>query len=426
MNNNIIFRRATNNSDRNNIINLLYRVFAPQRVDELADVFFQHFPGLENKNWFVAENTDTKEIVSVFVLIPWTWEMNGIELKVAEKGLVGTDEKYRNRGIMKSLSRTLDDELLRGGYDLAVIQGIPGFYHRLGYHYAVPLANHINLPLHVIPDVCPDSLFDFRIAGDKDIPFLMKADDLYRAGRFISAKRSERSWRYIIRESRETECGSDIVIMTRKKSSEAYYFRAPFHGFGNGLILSEASENMTSEALAAMFVYVRNEAVKKGKPYIRLDLPCDSPAAVTALSAGALEEPSYAWQVKIPDKVRLLEKMKPVFEKRMAESCFRTFSGRLCFDFYTEQVTLSWANGKLIGARREGCQEAEAVFHIASDLFPSLCLGHRTWRELRHNRPDIFPSDLYIRMNPKRSADPSGMLFDVLFPAERSWCYLNY
>jgi predicted acetyltransferase len=77
--------------------------------------------------------------------------LEGTKLHVAEMGLVGTQENHRGRGLMRTLNREFDKTLDEEKFDLAVIQGIPGFYHQFGYHYAIPLENHINMPLHISP-----------------------------------------------------------------------------------------------------------------------------------------------------------------------------------------------------------------------------------------------------------------------------------
>jgi predicted acetyltransferase len=61
-----------------------------------------------------------------FILKRWEWEIEGVRLKVAEMGIVGTQEPHRGKGFMGMLAREFDRTLLDEGWDLAVIQGIPG------------------------------------------------------------------------------------------------------------------------------------------------------------------------------------------------------------------------------------------------------------------------------------------------------------
>lgn len=41
---------------------------------------------------------------------------------------------------------------------------------------------------------------------------------------------------------------------------------------------------------------------------------------------------------------------------------------------------------------RPGEGDGDDISSIGPDLFPTLCLGHRSWRDLREIRPDTHPS----------------------------------
>jgi predicted N-acetyltransferase YhbS len=145
-------RRAEASDDATQLHALFSDVFHPEDIGTLAETMFHHLPRMKRKYWFIAEEKETSKIVSAFALIPWTWELEGIKLRVAEMGIVGTQEKHRGRGLMRLLNTEFDKTLNDEKFDLAVIQGIPGFYHQFGYYYAIPLENHINMPLHLIPE----------------------------------------------------------------------------------------------------------------------------------------------------------------------------------------------------------------------------------------------------------------------------------
>ena len=133
-----------------------------------------------------------------------------------------------------------------------------------------------------------------------------------------------------------------------------------------------------------------------------------------AICLGAKQETPYAWQIKFPDTIRLLTKIAPVLEQRMKASCFRHFSGTLRLDFFKTTVDLLWKKGTLESVK-PGDGESQHTFSINADLFPALCLGHRTWQELRYIRPDIFPT-----------SGNSALLIETLFPSRTSWIHEQY
>ncbi|MEZ4527785.1 MAG: GNAT family N-acetyltransferase [Desulfobacterales bacterium] len=427
MNQNYLVRRAESSEDGAKLGELFAEVFPPpHEVGIFAETIFNCFPGMKREYWFIAEDRKSSQIVSAFALLPWSWEMEGIHLKIAEMGIVGTRQSYRHQGLMRILHKEFAHTVEKEEFDLAIIQGIPGFYHKLGFHYSVPLTGHIHVPLHLMPDEKQKSPYGFRMAGLADIPFLMAEDEKYRKSFSISAVRDEKVWKYMLTDSLKTECGSEFWIMEHSESKEKYVFRIPFQGFGKGLIVSEISESITHEALFSFFAFCRKKAHERAKPYIRLDLHNESATGRFAIAMGAEKGNPYAWQISIPDRIRLLKKMAPILEKRIKTSCFFNFSGILRLDFFDEGIDLQWSQGCLESVAIAGTEECANTFCINPDLFPALCLGHRTWRELQYTRPDIFPQSQYLRPEVSTAADISGLFTDTLFPATKSWIYGQY
>lgn len=409
-----IIRRAESDADAQELKALFSDVFYPDDVGALAETMFHHLPGMERRYWFIAEESRSGRIVSAFALIPWTWEMDGVRMKVAEMGIVGTLEAHRGRGIMRLLNEEFDQTLEEERFDLAVIQGIPGFYQQFGYTYTVPLENQINLPLHLIPDRQETDEVSFRLAGDQDIPYLMAEDQAYRGHYALSVFRDEAHWRYLLNESRQTEYGSEFWIMDGAGQAKPVYFRIPQEGFGTGLIVSEISEEISYQALPQLLSFCKELALAREKPYIRLNLHNKSTAGKMAIAMGARPGRPYAWQIKIPDPGRLLTTIGPVLERRLAASAFQNFTGRFGLDFYRSGVALHFVNGRLKSVLA-GAAETDLSLALPADLFPVLCLGHRSWQELRHLRPDVIPR-----------SETSALFVEALFPPTESWIHEQY
>lgn len=407
-------RRAESDDDGHRLNELFSAVFHPSDVGTLAETIFLHFPGMKREYWFIAEEKETQTIVSGFSLLPWTFELEGLELKVAEMGIVGTLEEHRKRGLMKRLNREFDQTLDEEEFDLSIIQGIPGFYHQFGFHYSIPLENHINIPFHLLPDELEEEPYTFRLTTVEDIPFLIEEDSAYRKAFSLSSIRDEGIWKYMLTESGETEYGSEFWIGERKDGAEQFYCRIPKDGFGNGLIVSEISETIGHEALHHLLFFCKQKALERDKPYIRLNLHNESVGGKIAIGMGAPEGKPYAWQIKIPDKTRFLKKIAPVLEKRIAQSPFPRFSETIRLNFFKSSVDLGWDAGKLVSIE-PGDGECPNTFSINEEWFPALALGHRSWRELRHIQPSIFPS-----------SEKTALLIETLFSTCKSWIHEQY
>ena len=422
MENKYLIRKVNNNNNLEDLYKLYDRVFLPEEVGQLAKKLANNFPYMENKHWFLAEEKDSKELAAGLSLIPSIWEMEGVHLKVAEQGLVATDEKHRGKGIMKMLNREFDDQLEQEKYDLAVIQGIPGFYHKFGYHYAIPMENHINLDLRSIKEI-GNSGFKVRQAELNDIPFLLDQDQEYRKTEYISVLRDKKIWEYLLTHSKETDCGCDCYIF--ESNLEKFYCKIMYQGFGKGLNISEISYSISDSGLQFLLSFLKKQAVELKKPFIRFNFNNTSRVAKYLISLGSEEGKTYAWQIKIPNKLRLLNKIKPIMEARIQKSEYNDYSGILQLNFYKNMINLKFNKGTVESIHEEMI-ETENSFCIPDELFASLVLGHRSWEELQYIHPQVSPMILYLNPELKPSDELSGKLINILFPKRESWVYLQY
>ncbi len=419
-------RRATKDNDDKRLKSLYGAVFLTEDVGGLAEVMYNHYPGMKKESWYIAEENASGQMVSAIALIPWTWKMKGIRLKVAEMGLVGTLKEHRGRGLQKMLNAEFDQTLREEEYDLAVIQGIPGFYHKFGYHYAVALDNHINIPLEKIHAPSGTSNDTFRLAGKSDIPFLMKEDDVYHSHYLLSSVREEQHWEYLMTHGLKTDCKAEFWIMNNAGTGTQRYLKISLMGFGVGLIVSEVSENMSLQEFQNMLFFCSQKAVERNKPYIRFNLHNASAAAEKVIATGIPPGKPYSWQVRIVDKMRFLTKLRPVLEERIRESVFQGYSGIYRLNFYSEVIDMHWEMGRLQSVTPGGEGESIHTYCIGNDLFPSLVLGHHSWEELQQFRPDASPELLNILPTPESLNDKTGLLTGTLFPACKSWIYQPY
>jgi len=408
------FRRAENENDRDTLEKFFNIVFHPEEVGTLARTFFDHLPGMKQEYWFIAGPAGSDKIASALALIPWTWQIEGITLKGAEMGIVGTGEPHRKQGLQDKLNSSFDRVLREENFDISFIQGIPGFYHNFGYNYALSFENHINLPLHGIGTMTPSHRWRVRDAVEQDIPFLMKEDKIFSTSFSITSLRREKDWKYIFSHSRKTEYGGEFRIIEDLEANELFYFKISPHGFGEGLIISEISEGISAGAFAFLCSFCKEAALERNKPWLRFDLSEDSRGGRLALAAGAVTEGRYGWQVRIPDPAAFLRKISPLLEQRLGASPYKTYSGTLLLDFYRSHLFLKFNEGRITGIDSDG-SEPDLTFGINEDLFAPLCLGYRSWEELQHCRPDIRPLTWQ-----------AGDLINALFPKKPSWIHSRY
>ncbi len=366
-------------------------------------------PHTRARHWLIVEEPESGRIVSSLCLIPWLMRLEGVELRAGEMGIVGTEPEHRRRGLVRALVARFDRLLADEGFDLSHIQGIPYFYRQFGYEYAVPLVPDLRLPLDALPEEPAPAGVRFRPAGPADLPALSAAYSQLASSSALSAVRDEATWRYLL--DGET-AGEGETWCVERDGVVAGYFRTHRRGFGQGLIVSEASAMGARDDLA-LLAELSRRARAAVKPYVKLEIDPVCEIAGLARSLGAHARRTYAWQIRFVDVAALLRKLAPALERRLEASAFAGLTERLVLSLYREAVALEWKRGRLAAVDR-----LRPVDHAAAQLPPEtvvpLLLGHRGLCELADWHPDV-------RVEPRAAA-----LLDALFPKRRSYLYTIY
>jgi GNAT superfamily N-acetyltransferase len=81
---------------------------------------------------------DDGRIVALTALAMYRWRFGETTLPAGEIGLVGTLPEHRNRGHSRRLMESWLDTMREQKVPVSFLVGIPGYYERWDYHYAVP------------------------------------------------------------------------------------------------------------------------------------------------------------------------------------------------------------------------------------------------------------------------------------------------
>ncbi|MGL1893551.1 MAG: GNAT family N-acetyltransferase [Spirochaetaceae bacterium] len=393
-----------NNSENISLteIGLLFdEIFTDENVGNLGIVATQFMPGLEHKNWYLIKNN---KLVSGLARVNWNVTFGDILLKVWEQAIVGTLTSERGQGLISKLNQKLDIDAQKEDVDLIIIQGIPGFYNKFGYRYSIEFETHINLSLDKIMDVLKP--YKVRLATIEDFPLFKLREEQDKNRLLIQSHRDLNDWMYQLSNSSETEYSSKVYVFDEK-----YYVKIQDQGFGNGLIVSEISQNITSDKLDNILLFLKNDASKNSKPYIRFNLPTNSLIAKSILNRGAKIEGKYGWQVKILSYEKFLNKVKPVLENRLSNSNFNLFKGTFSLGINNKKLIIEIEDSKVNQIYWGDC-ECSLGINIPLDLVEPLFLGYKDWKTLNNCRPDLYVF-----------SKDAGELLGILFPEENSWLY---
>jgi hypothetical protein len=390
-------------------LNVFNELIHGDDVGPFTQTIIEHHPASDPLNFPFIEDTATGEIVSALCLIPWRWQCDGVTLRCAEMGIVGTSEAYRKQGLIRWLNDYFQERVAAGEYDLCMIQGIPYFYRQLGYEYAIPLEGGYRVDLHTIPDAMPEGI-TLREATAEDIPLLMKFDATSSNYLDIYAERDEAIWQFLLGPSLEGAYRAPTTIASGSDGKPLGYWRVFNQSMFGGLHVGEASD-LPAQMVQAAFVHFKQLATERDEKFIRLNLPVNHP--VTRLAPQLYAMDTHAWQILIPDPVRTLSTLKAAFEKRLANSPYAGLTETYIINLYRNAYGLQFENGQLTEVQDLGFREGGHL-RLPPNLLPMLLMGHKTRAEMRE-----FCLDVGCALNHRP-------LTDVLFPRLRSFIYQQY
>lgn len=381
-------------------------------VGDMARALMVHHPHTRPEQWLYVEDEKLGAVVSALCLIPWRIRYEEVTLTGGEMALVATAETHRRRGLVRAQVARHAELLRQGGFDLSHIQGIPYFYRQFGYEYALPLEGGWHIEPRQIEDGARESPYTWRQAKPDDVATLVRLYDAAAERLAIHTARDEAEWQYLLGLCMGTEMAAETWLAIDAQGEAAGYLRIPRHGFGEGLIVNEASLLGAGAAQAALRQLKRLSG-EHNKSYIRLSLPADHALLQAARCSEAQDQGHYAWQIKIVDVARLLSKLAPVLERRIAGSPFAGLTRNVGLNLYREAFEMRFEAGRLKEVASLGFSDRGGI-RMPPLLLAPLLLGYRSREELAEAHHDVsVRGDLQ-------------WLVDVLFPKMRSFLYTIY
>ncbi|MGM1059161.1 GNAT family N-acetyltransferase [Saccharothrix sp. Mg75] len=332
---------------------------------------------------------DGDRVVSTATLLDETLVLAGLEIPAGQVELVATDRDYEGRGLVRALMGWAHERSAARGHLVQVMLGIPYFYRKFGYTYAVPIAatrpvtGHPAAGAHAIREATVD-----------DIPAMARLQDAEQARADLSMPHSPALWRWLI--SRD---GSTQWLVERDGVPVATGRTTPPD---EGLRLAEAAATDEAAGHALLALTGAREATERPGTV--------AGAALEPFLAPAAEETNSHY-VRVADPVALLEHLRPVFGARLAASgAFADREGEAVVSFYGSHVRLPFTAGEVGPVVAGGTMQAPGAAGgagVAPDLLASLLFGPHGLKGLTARHPDVYPG-------------PNADLMHTLFPPVRA------
>jgi len=390
--------------------------------DWTLDLIDGEGPTFDTGDFTIVEDTSTGEIVSSACTISQTWSYEGILFKVGRPELVGTKKDYRRRGLVRQQFEVLHKWSAERGELVQVITGIPYYYRQFGYEMALALGGGKAGYEPHLPALKDDEKepFTFRLAAEKDIPFLMTTYDLGCKRSMISAVWDEALWRYELSGKRKYNINRrEIYIIEDLEGEHAGFIGIPPVKWGQSsmLTLYELSpgyswSDVTPSVIRFLWqkgLDLAEEQEQKQKIF-GFWLGEQHPAYEVAPSKLPRERKPYAYFVRVPDLPAFLNKIKPILEARVGKSAFANHTGTIKLSFYRDGISLDFKQGRLEEIKALAFDELDdTAANFPPLVILHLVFGYRTVEELKHILPDVTTKD-----------DETMYLLDTLFPKKTS------
>jgi hypothetical protein len=382
-------------------------------ADWTLDLMTVDHPTFEaDRDVTVVEDTATGRIVSALFLIPQVWSYAGIQMLVGQPELIATHPDYRRRGLIRE-----QFDVIHAHSDpdhvWQYISGIPWYYRQFGYSYAL---DFVPSAMWWFKDADPagPSGYALRPALAGDVAFLAEVEAAATRRPLLAAVRGADGWALELRRRPGSLPSCEVHVLEHTVDGDAVPIGYAVNDDSRRaervsvLAFELAPGRSWLEPTAALLATLRERArddPRKPKA-VRLVLAPEHPAvrcAATKLSRGPGS--SYGFYVRVPDTVRLLQRVKPVLESRLAYSPAAGHTGRLTIDLYTYALTLALVDGRITAIERGPSSPDDADVALPIEAFLTVVFGNRSLAQV-----DREVADCQVQ------TDAGALLVDVLFP----------
>lgn len=339
------------------------------------------------------------------------FDLDGTPVRGSQIENVTTDERFRGRGLVRSLFAVHHQRAAEAGELLQVIGGIPYFYRKLGYGYAFDVPATFSVGVSSAPTLDERSVTVRRMRAD-DVAWLVELE-VRRPRVGLTVRRDEAVVRTLLART-EPDDGDlpwETVLVAERGGTRVGWMRTVTWAEEAQFFLLPGSApdlEVAQQLLAHAMVGAQRMADRLGRPLevLASDQP-GTPWSRAVHQAGRPRPEPSAYYGRVPDPVALLRALEPVLSQRLAASGLAADRGELVVSLYERGIRLAWDGGRLTtieAAPPDPDPFDHGGIGIAPDWFPALVLGRWGASGLVERTDDAMLGD-------------HAPVMDVLFPA---------
>ncbi|MFX1323102.1 MAG: GNAT family N-acetyltransferase [Promethearchaeota archaeon] len=360
-------------------ISFNHAVHQEESLKKYINRLFLDHPKRNEIYWIYIEKDDTKKMVSSIVLAPLEWDFDEILIPVCEMGLVGTLTEYRNRGFLGILNELYEEIMEQKGYLLSIIRGIPYYYRKFGYEFALNLDERIFLNRNQIPSKEFEYLL-IRKATKDDLNFIKSIYNNQTEKFFIANRFDQHCFDHkFMNVDFDNNFSSTYIIEVNGKLMSFFSIGMSYDSVGYSLVVPEVNE----ECMIKILQFVNK--LNKEKDQIIFQVNSNTKFYQYICSIGGKKNLGYGWQVKIPNIKRFLHAISPILERRIERSSYNGLTQDVIISDYREIFTLIFKNGKIeeIEVKKGYPFQGKCDVQIPSSFLIKLLLSDRSFEEIK-------------------------------------------
>lgn len=360
---------------------------APEARLVLEDAHF------DRRRWTVA--VDGGRVVSTMATFPMDLRFGVCRVPSAMIEFVATDRTYEGKGLIRRQFEYHHHDVAQRGELFQIIVGITYFYRRLGYEYALPVADWRSIAATEVPGVPPG--WTVREAGEADRDVVMQIQAHTQDAAAVAIGFSDSVWSHVLRSPvyqtllAERDGVAEACGRLYTDDDEAFLMDvAASDGTGLDAVVAAAQQRVGERPVHIM----------------------DRQGTAQLLDGrGVTESPGDSYYARIADPVAFLNAVRPELNRRLGASELAAAHGTGLISLYSSSIRFSYANGELSEFERHGVEQApisKGGSGVAPDRFTSLVVGPHGFVGLEALNPDVIGGKQEALMNtlfPPQTAD---------------------
>ncbi|MEV6304551.1 GNAT family N-acetyltransferase [Actinoplanes sp. NPDC051861] len=363
-------------------------------------------PSVTPDDFLVAEDPATGRPVASLVSLRQDWALTGVRLPVAQIELVGTAPEHRGNRLTEQLFAALHQRHAADGVAIQMIEGIPYFYRRLGYDYALANDGAPTLPAAELPPRGDAGDFSMRPATAADAYALADLDRLLAADDVWTCPRDVAVWQYEIAGRRAADfVRRAVAVLVSGTDVVAYLvYGNRLSTAGDVFVVAAGALRPEDWPVAApvMHAYLgqagREFEAAEGRPFTAVRFLLDPRHPLVLHGPHGVPQRPRGWYVRAADPIGLLTRLQPALRARWQAAGLRWPEPELTIDTYGRAARLEFEDGTLKAVHAVPGEVSPPTSPSVHAAIPpaallQLLLGHRDLPGLLDHWPDCLLRD---------------------------------